>query len=151
MVGAGLETYVMCPEVHVPAGFGPIHLDDPALWSLVADRLREIFRALPELSGYMLYFTEGIHDIEFLPGREKSKTARARKLLETCWEACRAERRKMLVTTFIHSKEMLDALAEALRSFAPDPSFMIVRYCCPNDWGLYVLTEKGDMNDKQGS
>ena len=136
----GVDTYIMCPEVHVPAGFGEINLDDPALWSLIRERLREVFRALPELSGYMLYFTESIHDIEFLPGSEKSKTARARKLLDTCWEACRAEHRKMLVTTFIHSQEMLDAVAEALRSFPPDPDFMVVQYCCPNDWGLYALT-----------
>jgi hypothetical protein len=136
----GIDTYIMCPEVHVPKGFGPVNLDDPALWSLIGDRLQEVFRALPDLSGYMLYFTEGIHDIEFLPGSEKSKAARARKLLDTCWQACRAERRKMMVTTFIHSKEMLEALAEALRSFPPDPDFMVVQYCCPNDWGLYVLT-----------
>jgi hypothetical protein len=136
----GIDTYVMCPEVHVPKGFGPINLDDPALWALIGDRLREIFQALPELSGFMLYFTEGIHEIEFLPGSEKSKAARARKLLNTCWRACRAERRKMMVTTFIHSKEMLDAVAEALRSFPPDPDFMVVQYCCPNDWGLYMLT-----------
>ncbi len=136
----GIDTYVMCPEVHVPKGFGEINLDDPALWVLIGDRLREVFRALPELSGYMLYFTEGIHDIEFLPGSERSKAARARKLMDTCWQACRAERRKMMVTTFIHSREMLDALAEALRSFPPDPDFMVVQYCCPNDWGLYMLT-----------
>jgi hypothetical protein len=136
----GVDTYVMCPEVHVPPGFGEVNLDDPALWSLIGDRLREVFRALPDLSGYMLYFTEGIQDIEFLPGSEKSKAARARKLLDTCWAVCRTEHRKMLVTTFIHSKEMLDALAEALRSFPPDPSFMVVQYCCPNDWGLYRLT-----------
>jgi len=136
----GVDSYIMCPEVHVPAGFGEINLDDPALWSLIGDRLREVFRALPDLSGYMLYFTEGIHDIEFLPGSEKSKAARARKLLDTCWQACRAEHRKMMVTTFIHSREMLDAVAEALRSFPPDPGFMVVQYCCPNDWGLYVLT-----------
>lgn len=136
----GIDVYIMCPEVHVPEGFGEINLDNPRVWSLIHNRLQEVFDALPELSGYMLYFTEGIHDVEFLPGSETSKAARARKLLETCWAACQAEHRKMLVTTFIHSKKMLDALAEALRTFPPDPNFMVVQYCCPNDWGLYALT-----------
>lgn len=136
----GLQTYLLCPEIHVPPAFGNVDLDDPAVWDLLGQRLREVFRALPQLTGYMLYLSEGDQDLENLPGREHSNALRVRKLLETCWSACRAEDRQLLVATFTSSREMLNSVAEALRSFPPNPNFAVVHYCCPGDWGLYALT-----------
>ncbi len=136
----GVDCYVMCPEVHAPQSFGPLSYDDPALWALIRDRLREMFQTVPDLAGYVLYLTEGpMLDVEDLPGSEPSKTRRARRLIDACWEGCKAEKRKMMVTTFIHNPKMLEATAEALRSLPPDPGFAVLQYCCPNDWGLYEL------------
>src|SRR5262249_3133588 len=49
------------------------------------------------------------------------------------------EKRKLLVTTFIHNRPMLDAISQALSEFPPDPGFAVIQYCCPNDWGLYQV------------
>jgi hypothetical protein len=136
---AGVDTYLLCPEIDLPAGFGPVNLDDPELWVVIGGRLREVFRALPDLSGYMLYVAEGDQEIDLLPGSEHSASARVGRLIETCRDACRDERRRLLVTTFARDRQMLDAIASALRSIPPDSDLAVVQYCCPGDWGLYAL------------
>lgn len=135
----GIDAYLMCAEVHVPRGFAPLAYDNPALWPLLRDRLREVFQALPDLAGFMVYFAEGQAEVADLPGGDASQAARYRKLIDTLWEACRAEKRKLLVTTFIHRPHKLEAIAEALRGIPPDPGLAVIQYCCPNDWGLYEL------------
>jgi hypothetical protein len=140
----GIDSYVMCPELHVPQSFGKMSFDDPELWDLVHKRLREIFQAIPELDGFVLYLAEGQLDVELMPGNEPSKSIRAKKLITTCWEACKAENRKFMVSTFIHNKLMLDAIAEALREIPPDPNVIVLQDCCPNDWGLYELANSSN-------
>ena len=136
----GILSYVMCSEVFVPDGFEPVSYDNPHLWTLVYERLREVFRAVPCLDGFMLYLEEAKHSVVQLPGSQPSMTARYAKLINTVWQACQAERRKLLVTTFIHRPERLQAVAEALRGVPPHEDLAVVQYCCPNDWGLYELT-----------
>lgn len=137
----GLNSYVMCSELSLPDSFEPLALsyDNPEMWRLVYERLREVFRALPCLDGFMLYLAEARYDVTDLPGSEPSMTARYERVIDTVWQACRAEGRKLLVTTFIHRPERLKAVAEALRRLAPHPDLAVVQYCCPNDWGLYAL------------
>lgn len=134
-----LLSYVMCSEIFVPDGFEAISYDNPDLWTLVYERLREVFRAIPCLDGFMLYLEEARHSVVQLPGSESSMTARYAKLINTVWQACQAEGRKLLVTTFVHRPERLEAVAEALRGIPPHEDFAVVQYCCPNDWGLYEL------------
>jgi hypothetical protein len=135
----GVDCYVQCSEPYAPNGLQPVTLDNPELWELTGRRLREVFQALPDLAGYMLYMTEGQIEIETVPGSETSKTRRVHRLIETVWEACRAEHRKLIVATFIHNLPMLEAIAEVLRALPADPDFAVMQYCCPNDWGLYEL------------
>jgi hypothetical protein len=135
----GIACYLMAPEIVPPEGYGGLTFEDAELWELIPARLREVFRALPDLDGFMLYLCEGRAEIFTIPGGEKSLTARAHRLISTVWETCRAERRKLLVTTFIHRLERLEAIAEALRSLPPHPDLAVLQYCCPNDWGLYEL------------
>ena len=135
----GLTSYVMCPEIHVPSGFEPLSCDNPHLWALIYERLREVFRAIPCLDGFVLYLAEGRYDVTEIPGAEPSLAARYARVIAAAWEACRIEGRKLLVTTFIHRPERLEAVAEALRSVSPHEDFAVLQYCCPNDWGLYEL------------
>jgi hypothetical protein len=135
----GVPCYLQSSEPYVPKALTPADFDNPELWSVVNERLREVFRALPDLTGVTVYLTEGQTEVEKIPGSEQSKARRARKVIDTMWAACRAEKRRFMVGTFIHSKEMLDAVAEALRSFPPHPDFAVLQYCCPNDWGLYEI------------
>lgn len=132
----GVDTYIMCPEIHVPTGFESLSYDNPELWPLLRDRLREVFRALPGLSGFMLYTAESEADVINLPGTESSQARRIRKLIDTLWEACLAEGRKLLVTTYCFSLETLETVAGVLRTFPAHPDFAVVQYCCPSDWGL---------------
>ena len=135
----GVLSYIMCPEVSLPPGFDPVSLDNPHLWALLGDRLREVLRALPCLDGFMLYLEEARYSVAELPGSELSLAKRYARLIETAWQACQAERRKLLVATFIHRPERLAAVAAALRGIPPHRDLSVVQYCCPNDWGLYEL------------
>ena len=131
--------YIQTSEPYAPNGLDPISFDNPELWSIVHHRLREVFQALPDLTGVTVYMTEGQLEVEKLPGSEPSLTKRARKLIDTMWAACREENRRFMVGTFIHNPRMLEAIAEALREFPPHPDFAVLQYCCPNDWGLYAI------------
>jgi len=131
----GIQSYIMCPEIDLPTGFPEPFYDNPRVWGLIRNRLQEVFRALPGLTGFMLYLSEGEHEVFELPGGETSQKRRARKVIDTVWEACRAENRKLLVTTFIHHPERLNAITEALREIPPHQNLAVVQYCCPNDWG----------------
>lgn len=134
----GVECYLFSNEIFPPKGMGVPSYDDPALWTVIRERLREVFRALPDIRGYLLYFCEGPVEVVHLPGAEPSQAKRIRKLIDTAWEACRAEHRRLVVTTFIHRPETLEAIAEACRGFPPDPEFWVLQYCCPNDWGCHA-------------
>lgn len=98
-----------------------------------------MFRALPDLTGLTIYLAESQIEVDHMRGAEPSKTKRARKVIETMWTACKAEHRKFLMGTFIHSLPMLDAISQVLREIPPDPDFSVLQYCCPNDWGLYAI------------
>lgn len=135
----GIQTYVMCPEIDLPDSALRVSYEDEQIWRLIRSRLQEVFQALPDLSGFMLYLCEGQIEVFDMPGEERSLARRAHRLIDTVWQACRAERRKLLVTTFIHHPARLQAIAEALRSFPSHPDLAVVQYCCPNDWGLYEL------------
>ncbi|GMU25075.1 MAG: hypothetical protein AMXMBFR13_51460 [Phycisphaerae bacterium] len=135
----GIQTYVMCPEIDLPDSALRVSYEDEQIWRLIQSRLQEVFQALPDLNGFMLYLCEGQLEVFDMPGEERSMASRAHRLIDTVWEACRAERRKLLVTTFIHHPARLQAIAEALRRFPSHPDLAVVQYCCPNDWGLYEV------------
>jgi len=135
----GVSTHIMCPEIDVPPGFQITSAADPRLWRLVRERLREIFRALPGLGGFVLYLCEGQREVFDLPGATEDPAGAVKRLIGAVWEACRAERRKLAVATFIHRLPKLEAVCTALRSFPPHPDFAVLQYCCPSDWGLYAL------------
>ncbi len=135
----GVPCYLQTAEVHVPKGLDPVTFENPEVWEVMGGRLREVFRALPDLTGLTIYLAEGQLEVNQMRGVEPSRVKRARKVIDTLWAACKAEHRKFMVGTFIHSLPMLEAISQALREFPPDPDFAVLQYCCPNDWGLYDI------------
>ena len=140
-----LDVYIMAPEITMEPGLlsgrgGSLDIDDPFFENFVQERMREVYRALPKLAGFVLYLTEsGYRDVTDLVSSSLTDVQKTRKLIEAELQVAREFGRRLIVTTFIHSPKKLEVVAEALRSMDPDPSLLVLQYSCPSDWGVLAI------------
>ena len=140
-----IDVYVMAPEITLEAGLlsgrgGTLDIDDPFFEYFMQQRMREVYRALPKLAGFVLYLTESSYrDVTDLPSSRLNDVQKTRKLIEAELRVAKEFGRRLIVTTFIHSPKKLEIVAEALRSMNPDPSLQVLQYSCPSDWGVLAI------------
>ena len=140
-----IDVYVMAPEITMEPGLlsgrgGSLDIDDPFFEYFIQERMREVYRALPKLAGFVLYLTESSYrDVTDLPSSRLNDVQKTRKLMEAELRVAKEFGRRLIVTTFIHSPKKLEVVAEALRAMDPDPSFQILQYSCPSDWGVLAI------------
>ncbi len=140
-----IDVYLMAPEITMEPGLlsgrgGSLDIDDPFFEHFIQERMREVYRALPKLAGFVLYLTEsGYRDVTDLVSSSLNDVQKTRKLIQAELQVAREFGRRLIVTTFIHSPKKLEVVAEALRSMDPDPSLLVLQYSCPSDWGVLAI------------
>ena len=141
----GIDVYLMAPEITMEPGLlsgrgGLLDIDDPFFEHFVQERMREVYRALPKLAGFVLYLTEsGYRDVTGLVSSRLNDVQKTRKLIAAELRVAKEFGRRLIVTTFIHSPKKLEVVAEALRSMDQDPNLLVLQYSCPSDWGVLAI------------
>ena len=135
----GMNVYIMCPELSFwKKTFEKFpELTDPAqdmMYDLPAQRLAEIYDALPGLAGIKLYLDEGeinINDLE----SPVPPTERMYRLLSAMLDMCREKDRTLILATFTLMPHQAEAIADAIRRIEPCEHLVVDQYPCPGDWG----------------
>ncbi len=141
----GIDVYIMSPEISFERGVfsgmpEALDIDHPAFWRWIRERMREIYRALPDLAGFVLYLTESAgRDITDFTSTRWTDVEKTQQFIEAELEVAREFDRRLMVATFIHSPKKLNVLIQALRKIEPDPALSILQYSCPSDWGVLMV------------
>ena len=111
-----------------------INLDDPKLWSWLAEKYNKVFDICPDLDGIVLTFHEtqapvynnGIVTSSLTPSQ------RVAKLVDMLADICNSRRKELVVRSFCHQPSELQFIKEGFAQ--AKRKFTVMSKCQPHDW-----------------
>lgn len=116
-------------------------LSDPAsdmMYDLPAQRLAEIFDALPKVAGIKVYLDEGMLNINDVRS-SVDPSERMYRLFTSLLDVTREKDRIIIITTFTLMPHQMKAITDALKRIPPNKHLIVDNYVCPGDWGRIKL------------
>jgi hypothetical protein len=139
-----IDVYFADFEITFPRGMTEAYpsaadLNSEFAWQFLEKRLDEVWSALPQLAGIVLY-TDEPDDLIIYNQKNIDRQAAVRRLIELYLRVCRRHGGRLAVCTFAdYASERYDILISALRQIPPSKDLLVDNYICPSDWGFIRL------------